>query len=40
MSTIGLYDLDLWHATRAAPCLELMKTYNYFNSKGHKVILM
>jgi len=40
MAVIGLYDIDMWHRGRSGPNLELMKTYNYYNNKGHKVIMM
>ena len=40
MSTIGLYDIDLWHAAKSNPNLELMKTYNYLYNQGHKVIMI
>ena len=40
MSTIGLYDTDLFHYQKHHPNLELMKIYNYHNKKGDKVLMM
>ena len=40
---IGLYDMDLFHfisGKNKYPNLELMKTFNYYYSKGHKIKLM
>lgn len=36
---IGLYDIDLWHGSRAYPNLELMQIYNYLYHRGDKVLL-
>ena len=40
MSTIGLYDLDMWHCSKRFPNLELMKVYNYHYNKGDKVLMV
>ena len=40
MSSIGLYDMDLLHSSKAWPNLELMKVYNYFHKQGDQIILM
>lgn len=40
MSTIGLYDTDLFHYQKHHPNLELMKIYSYHNRKGDKVLMM
>ena len=40
MSTIGLYDIDLWHRGRSFPNLELMKTLNYFLQNNEQIIMM
>ena len=40
MSSIGLYDMDLLHSSKAWPNLELMKVYNYFHKQGDQVVLM
>ena len=37
---IGLFDLDLWYSHKGFPNLELMKTYNYYYTNHHKVIMM
>ncbi len=37
---IGLYDIDLNHTAFAKPNLELMKVYNFHQSRGDKVTLM
>lgn len=41
MSSIALYDVDLFHApARHRPNLELMKTYNYYYKNNHKVTMV
>lgn len=40
IAIIGLYDIDLWHAGKSAPNLELMQIYNYYNSRNNRVVMI
>ena len=40
MSTIGLYDIDLWHRGKSPPNLELMKVYNYYQQQNQVIRMM
>lgn len=37
---IGIYHIELWHLGAAVPNLELMKIYNYYYQKGHKITMI
>ena len=37
---IGLYDIDMWNTGKSMPNLELMKVYNYYYKKNHRVLMM
>lgn len=39
MASICVYDIDLLHGKTFAPCLELMKVYNYYYSRGDMIVM-
>lgn len=40
MASIGLYDCEFWHSETKLPNLELMKTFNYYYSRGDIVTFL
>lgn len=37
---VGLYDIDLWHGSKAYPNLELMQIYQHLYDRGDKVLFL